>query len=110
MWVRERHERHRIRNHRQPVVRHRAPAPPRAGPRDLWRADDRDLALRRGPLVRAPPAASRPRDAVPAVTSSGSVRKEVAPMTEDELAALEQEGWDALSTHGDAARAFYDRV
>jgi hypothetical protein len=31
-------------------------------------------------------------------------------MTEDELAALEQEGWDALSTHGDAARAFYDRV
>ncbi len=31
-------------------------------------------------------------------------------MTEDELTALEREGWDALSTDGETARAFYDRV
>jgi Domain of unknown function (DUF4440) len=31
-------------------------------------------------------------------------------MTEDELAALEREGWDALSTDGETARTFYDRV
>jgi hypothetical protein len=31
-------------------------------------------------------------------------------MTEDKLATLEREGWDALSSHGEAARAFYDRV
>lgn len=31
-------------------------------------------------------------------------------MTEDELAALERQGWDALSTHGDAGRAFYDEA
>lgn len=31
-------------------------------------------------------------------------------MAEGELAALERQGWDALSTSGEAARAFYDRV
>jgi hypothetical protein len=31
-------------------------------------------------------------------------------MTEGELAALEREGWDALSTTGDTARTFYERV
>jgi hypothetical protein len=31
-------------------------------------------------------------------------------MTEDELAALERQGWDALSTDGEAARAFYDEA
>jgi hypothetical protein len=28
----------------------------------------------------------------------------------DELIALEQQGWEALSTSGEAARAFYDQV
>ena len=28
----------------------------------------------------------------------------------DDLAALERDGWDALSTSGEAARAFYERV
>lgn len=31
-------------------------------------------------------------------------------MTEDEPAALERQGWDALSSGGEAARAFYERV
>src|SRR3712207_2262403 len=31
-------------------------------------------------------------------------------MTEDELIGLERQGWDALSTDGETARAFYDRV
>lgn len=30
--------------------------------------------------------------------------------TPDELILLEREGWDALSTSGDAAQAFYDRI
>jgi hypothetical protein len=36
--------------------------------------------------------------------------KELVPMTEDELTGLERQGWDALSTDGESARAFYDRV
>jgi hypothetical protein len=31
-------------------------------------------------------------------------------MADDELALLEREGWDALSTDGETARAFYDGV
>ena len=31
-------------------------------------------------------------------------------MGEDALAGLERQGWDALSSDGDAARAFYDRI
>jgi hypothetical protein len=31
-------------------------------------------------------------------------------MTDHELIALEREGWDALSSDGETARAFYDRV
>jgi hypothetical protein len=31
-------------------------------------------------------------------------------MAVDELAVLERDGWDALSTSGGAARAFYERV
>jgi hypothetical protein len=31
-------------------------------------------------------------------------------MTTDELTALERQGWDALSSSGEAARAFYDDV
>ncbi len=31
-------------------------------------------------------------------------------MTADELTALERRGWDALSSDGDTARAFYDEV
>jgi hypothetical protein len=31
-------------------------------------------------------------------------------MTEDELTGLERQGWDALSTDGETARAFYDKV
>lgn len=31
-------------------------------------------------------------------------------MTDDELAVLERQGWDALSSDGDSARAFYERV
>jgi Domain of unknown function (DUF4440) len=36
--------------------------------------------------------------------------RDLVRMTEDELAALERQGWDALSTDGETARAFYDRV
>jgi hypothetical protein len=31
-------------------------------------------------------------------------------MARDELIGLEQEGWEALSSSGEAARAFYERV
>src|SRR5262249_27533377 len=31
-------------------------------------------------------------------------------MTQDELIALEREGWEALAAGGDVARGFYDRV
>jgi hypothetical protein len=31
-------------------------------------------------------------------------------MEDDELAVLEREGWDALSTSGEAARAFFEHV
>jgi hypothetical protein len=31
-------------------------------------------------------------------------------MADDELAALERQGWDALATSGAAARTFYERV
>ena len=31
-------------------------------------------------------------------------------MSEAQLAALERQGWESLSSHGEAARAFYDRV
>jgi hypothetical protein len=31
-------------------------------------------------------------------------------MSADDLPTLEREGWDALSSDGDTARAFYDRV
>jgi hypothetical protein len=31
-------------------------------------------------------------------------------VAEGELTALERQGWDALSTDGETARAFYDRV
>jgi hypothetical protein len=31
-------------------------------------------------------------------------------MADDELIALERQGWDALSSTGEAARAFYERV
>ena len=31
-------------------------------------------------------------------------------MSAEEFTALERQGWDALSSQGDAARAFYDRV
>ena len=31
-------------------------------------------------------------------------------MTEDELTTLERHGWDALSSDGEAAQAFYERV
>ncbi len=32
------------------------------------------------------------------------------PVTAEELAALERQGWDALSSDGETARAFYDEV